>query len=71
MIWIVLLVGAVAVGFAPNHSIDTNCAKSYRALIFIILGAVIGLSGNPLPAVFFIGAAALIYNYKYLRQRFR
>ena len=71
MIWVVLLIAAVAINFAPHDAIDTNCAQSYRALIFIVVGAIIGLSGNPLPAVFFIGVAMLIYNYRRLRQRFR
>lgn len=29
-LWVVFLVVAVAVNFAPNKTINTNCARSYR-----------------------------------------
>lgn len=61
MIWVIFLIAAVAVNFAPNHTINTNCARSYRALVVVVIGALIGISGNNLAALAFVIAALGIF----------
>ena len=64
MIWVVFLIAAVAVNFAPNSTIDTNCPRLYRALIIVVLGALLGLTGNTLAAFLFMMIAFFIYAIK-------
>ncbi len=63
IIWALIGILIVAINFISNEIIDTNCRYTYGGNIFVILGALIGMSDRPTIAASIVFGGCLIVVY--------
>lgn len=63
IIWAIIGILIAAISFMPNRLVDTNCIYTYIGSVFVMLGALVGMSSRPLIAasIVFLGCIVVIY----------